>query len=73
MPNLTGLELVHGLRAVEYPGRIIVFSSELSPAVMAEYQRLKVDRVIYKPVYPSALRGILAELFPHRAVRLTED
>jgi two-component system chemotaxis response regulator CheY len=67
MPNLTGLELVHGLRAIGFAGRIIVFSSELSQGVMAEYQRLNVDRVIYKPVYPSALRGILAELFPHSA------
>jgi CheY-like chemotaxis protein len=67
MPNLTGLDLVHGLRALDFAGRVIVFSSELSPTVMAEYTRLNVDRILYKPVYPSALRKILAELFPHCA------
>ena len=64
MPNLNGLELVMRLREQVYPGKIMVFSSELSEGVAAEYQRLKVDRILYKPVYPSALRQVLAELFP---------
>jgi CheY-like chemotaxis protein len=64
MPNMTGLELVHGLRGNDYPGRIVIFSSELSPEVTADYRRLNVDRILYKPVYPSVLRGVLAELFP---------
>src|SRR4051812_4417776 len=53
MPNMTGLELVRGLRAVDFAGRVVIFSSELSPATTAEYQRLQVDRILYKPVYPS--------------------
>lgn len=64
MPNLNGLELVKRLREQVFPGKIMVFSSELSPAVASEYERLKVDRILYKPVYPSALREALAELFP---------
>ena len=64
MPNLNGLELVMRLREQEFPGRIMVFSSELSPNVAAEYERLRVDRILYKPVYPSVLRDVIAELFP---------
>jgi CheY-like chemotaxis protein len=64
MPNMTGLDLVHSLRAMDFRGRIVIFSSELSPETTAEYQRLKVDRILYKPVYPANLRGVLAELFP---------
>ena len=64
MPNMNGLEFVTHLRAMEFPGRIMVFSSELSSTVAAEYERLKVDRIIYKPVYPSALRQVLNEMFP---------
>jgi two-component system, chemotaxis family, chemotaxis protein CheY len=64
MPNMNGLELVRRLRELAYPGKIMVFSSELSPTVEEEYKRLQVDRILYKPVYPAMLREILAELFP---------
>lgn len=64
MPNLTGLELVTRLRERGFPGRIMVFSSELSDAISAEYHRLDVDRILYKPVYPSMLRQALIDLFP---------
>ena len=64
MPNMNGLELVRRLRELAYPGKIMVFSSELSPTVEEEYQRLDVDRILYKPVYPTMLREILAGLFP---------
>ena len=64
MPNMTGLELVAHLREQGFPGRIIVFSSELSDTISAEYHRLNVDRILYKPVYPSVLRQILLDLFP---------
>jgi two-component system chemotaxis response regulator CheY len=66
MPNLNGMEFVRGLRALDYRGRVMVFSSELSAAVAAEYRTLAVDRILYKPVYPSALREVIAELFPGR-------
>ncbi len=64
MPNMNGLELVLRLRELKFPGKIMVFSSELSSAVAADYTRLKVDRILYKPVYPTALRQVLHELFP---------
>jgi two-component system chemotaxis response regulator CheY len=70
MPNLNGLEFVRGLRALDYRGRVMVFSSELSAAVAADYRTLGVDRILYKPVYPSALREVIAELFPGRVAQL---
>ncbi len=67
MPRMNGLELVTHLRAREFSGKIMVFSSELSPAVALEYARLKVDCILYKPVFPSVLRQTLRALFPTAA------
>jgi len=63
MPGMSGLEFVRQLRRLQFKGKIMVFSSELSSNVAADYQNLGVDRIIYKPVFPSALRQVMAELF----------
>lgn len=63
MPNMNGLDLVKGVRDLGFTGKIMVFSSELNPAVAAEYKKFNVDRILYKPVFPSVLRQTLAELF----------
>jgi hypothetical protein len=42
----------------------MVFSSELSEIVARQYREQKVDRILYKPVFPSVLRKALVELFP---------
>jgi CheY-like chemotaxis protein len=63
MPEMNGLDLVRALREIQFSGRILVFSSELSPDVAAEYRSLNVDRILYKPVFPSVLRQVLRELF----------
>lgn len=70
MPGMTGLELVKALRDLNFPGKIMVFSSELSTEVAREYQRLGVDRILYKPVFPSMLRQELAELYRPRNATL---
>jgi two-component system chemotaxis response regulator CheY len=62
MPTISGLELVARLREINYPGKIIVFSSELSTAVDASYRRHKVDHILPKPIFPSDLRAIFATL-----------
>lgn len=64
MPVMNGLELVTALRAREFLGKVIVFSSELSPAVAEQYRRHQVARILPKPIFPSELRQVLAELFP---------
>lgn len=64
MPHMNGLEVVSRLRQMAFPGKIMVFSSDLSSTVAAEYARLNVDRILYKPVYPSVLRQVIAEMFP---------
>ncbi len=63
MPHMNGLALVRGLRELGYPGKILVFSSELDPRVTAAYKAMNVDRILFKPVFPSVLRQALAELF----------
>lgn len=64
MPRMNGLELVNNLRQIEFTAKIVVFSSELNPDTAAEYNALGVDRILFKPVYPSYLRQAIAELFP---------
>lgn len=62
MTNMNGLELVTLLRAKHFPGKIIVFSSELNPEVTEAYERLKVNAVLFKPILPAELRKTIAEL-----------
>lgn len=62
MPTVSGLELVARLREMNYTGRIIVFSSELSEAVDLSYRKHKVDFILPKPVFPSDLRALFATL-----------
>lgn len=62
MPTISGLELVARLRDLKFPGKIIVFSSELSTEVDESYRRYKVDHILPKPIFPSDLRAIFATL-----------
>jgi len=64
MPNMNGLELVTQLRTHVFLGKIMVFSSELSESIARQYRIQRVDRILYKPVFPSVLRQSLSELFP---------
>lgn len=65
MPRLDGLELVKRAREMSFTGKILIFSSELSPAVGDAYHELKVDRILFKPVFPSELRQVLVDMFAH--------
>lgn len=62
MPNMDGLELVAQLRKLPFAGKIIVFSSELGEEAKAAYQRLQVDYILPKPIFPATLRALLATL-----------
>lgn len=62
MPTISGLDLVAGLRELNFGGKIVVFSSELSAAVDEGYRRHRVDHMLPKPIFPSDLRAIFATL-----------
>lgn len=62
MPEMNGLELVRLLRQRTYPGKVLVFCSELSREVREAYRRLAVDEVLYKPVVPAELRQVLRRI-----------
>lgn len=64
MPVMNGLQLVAAVRSLPFFGKIIVFSSELSPTVATEYRKLSIDLILPKPIFPSELRRVLAEMFP---------
>ena len=63
MPRMHGLDLVMHAKQLPFPGKIVVFSSELNPEITSQYHKLGVDRVLFKPVYPSFLRQAVGELF----------
>lgn len=63
MPEMNGLELVRHLRERTYPGKVMVFSSEISPLVQEKYRQLAVDRILPKPIFPAQLRTSLRDLF----------
>lgn len=62
MPVLNGLELVRRLPDVPFRGKVMVFSSEIDPAVHREYARLGVQHILPKPIQLDALRRILSQL-----------
>jgi len=62
--SLGGREFVRRLRDKGYEGKIIILCSALSTEEEAEYSRLGVDRLMFKPVVPSGLRTCVSELFP---------
>jgi two-component system cell cycle sensor histidine kinase/response regulator CckA len=49
MPGLNGLELARRTRELPFAGIIFVMSGRLSESDRAEFQRLRVDRIIEKP------------------------
>lgn len=67
MPNMNGLELVLRLRSLPFPGKIMLFSSELSREIASSYRQQNVDRILFKPVMPTLLRRTLEEMFPAEA------
>jgi two-component system chemotaxis response regulator CheY len=62
MPNMNGLELVRRLRALAFPGKILVFSSDATGDTGEAYRALEVQHIIPKPIFPLTLRNIIAAL-----------
>lgn len=64
MPGMNGLELVRSLRLLPYPGKVMVYASELDPEVEHTYRRLGVHVILAKPVQPALLRRVVETLLP---------
>lgn len=63
MPGINGLELVRQTREAAFPGKIVVFSSEISDEVHEQYRRFAVDAILPKPIFPSTFCNVLIQLF----------
>ncbi len=68
MPDANGLEMVRALRERGFAGRVVVISAYLGSDDQAEYERLRVDRILQKPFNLSCLRKTMAELLPALAM-----
>ena len=73
MPGISGLELVRQTRQLPYPGKIVVFSSELSETVKDAYRGLAVDAILTKPIFPLTFRAVLEQLFGEKSPLETEN
>jgi CheY-like chemotaxis protein len=49
MPFLSGLQLIEKLREAQFPGRIIVHSSNLRQSAADAYRAFAVDHILRKP------------------------
>jgi CheY-like chemotaxis protein len=56
MPGLSGISLVKALRAIGFPGKIVILSAYLTRENEAEYEALAVDQILSKPFNLHGLR-----------------
>ena len=56
MPGLGGVALVKALRAIQFPGRIVILSAYLTPENETQYRALGVDQILSKPFNLERLR-----------------
>ncbi len=62
MPGLTGLELVKLLRAVNFPGSIIVYSSDLHDDHQRAYRTFAAEHILMKPAQLGKLLEIIQKI-----------
>jgi CheY-like chemotaxis protein len=62
-PGINGLELVRQTRELNFPGKIVVFSSALCDELSAQYRQFAVDAILPKPIFPVTFRRVLEQLF----------
>ena len=59
MPEVSGVEFVQRLRAVQFGGKIIVLSAHLTDDNRRAYAELKVDTMLTKPFDVHELRDVV--------------
>ena len=62
MPNGSGIELIHRLRAAHFGGKIIVLSAHLTHENRRAYAELNVDTMLTKPFDVHELRQVVDSL-----------
>jgi DNA-binding response OmpR family regulator len=62
MPQLTGVELVQGIRERGITGKIMVLSAHLSPDVREAYEQMDVHMMLDKPFDIRELRSAVDQL-----------
>ena len=56
MPQLSGVELVRGIKERGIPAKIMVLSAELSPEIREAYEQMNVHLILSKPFGMEELR-----------------
>jgi CheY-like chemotaxis protein len=62
MPRMTGLQLVHRLKAQNFGGKILVLSAHLADEDIRAYEELRVDMMMSKPFDFDELQQAMAVL-----------
>ena len=62
MPQMTGVELVRGIRERGVPGKIVVLSAHLTPEVRQAYEQMGVHVILEKPFDVEKLRSAVDRL-----------
>jgi CheY-like chemotaxis protein len=62
MPQLSGVELVRGIRERGIPAKIMVLSAHLSPEIREAYERMDVHVILSKPFDIQELRVAVDQL-----------
>lgn len=63
MPRMDGTGLVTGLRALSFPGRIVVYSSRVGLEASARYRALWVDLIVPKGGQSGSMRSLVEQIF----------
>lgn len=64
MPGWSGLQVLAGLRAVDWPTPIIVVTGPVSPKAIRRAERIGASAVLRKPFDPVALQTLARDLLP---------
>ena len=69
LPGMSGLEVLSGARSVERPPRVVIMTSDETPATMLQAIRGQADRFVVKPFAPGAIVEVVQEVLRAPAPR----
>lgn len=62
LPGMSGLEVLSRARSIEHPPRVIIMTSDETPATMLQAIRGQADRYVVKPFAPGAIVEIVQDV-----------